>query len=618
MLNRIVSLLFVATIFGTSLTAGQTLQQRLPIMFGSKIRSMASQYERLGQYEQAAQIYMKLSLENPKDVSNYLGAKRCLLALKDYQRLENFILQLQQKRRSVRYEVDLAEVEYLRGDEKKALAHWDKILIENPRSHEAYALVGMALTQHRLFDKALQVYKKARKSFKDETLFIFETANIHTLRSEFNEVAKDYLTYLRRNPRQTNFVQSRFNAIARDVDKREELIKALKKTSRKFTDIRPQVLQLLGGLYTLNRQYKEALEQYSEFELIRSEQDKKNKRRNKGQLLERFARAAEKDGAFEYAQKAYNLLLEKYPDSPYAIRARFGMARVLEEQKRYDEAIAAYEQFIRSHPNSVEALQAILRIGDMYFYNLFDLDKARQAYETVLKDYPGSAYRFDALFRLGDCSVAAGKLENAENIYQRALAEAQAKKGNNYKKALLALAQVEFYRGFPSGALKYLDMIINQKGKIFSSAPDVSENDALELYMTLVESKTDSMGLATLGKTRHLFLQRKYDECRNTIENFLAQDPPTLVGDELRLLLIKTYRQLGQYDLAIETCNQIVNNEKSLYRDLALKLRAEIFEYDLKDYRKAQDSFETLLANFPESIYIEEARKVVRLLEQKN
>jgi len=583
------------------------------------MRRMASQLERLGQYDRAAQIYINLSLDNPRDVSYYLGVKRCLLALDDYDRLANVIRQLQSKRRDIRYEVDLAEIEYLRGEEKKAIQHWHTILEENSRSHEAYALIGRVMTDHRLYDEAIKVYNKARKVFKAKTLFVFEVANIHTLRSEFDQLTREYLNYLSKNPRQVTFIESRFIAIARNKENIDKLTGALKKNEKRYPAIQAQILQLLASLHTINRQYQDALNEILQYESQYSKKPtQKNKKDTRGFLLERFARAAEKDDAYQFARKAYTAIIEKFPDSPYAIRAQLGLARVLEAEQNYDQAIVAYEEFIQTHKKSVEALRAFLRIGDLYYSKLFELDKAEKVYNKILKNYPGTSFRADVFDRLGQCAIASGDLQKAEKIYHRLVSESKARYSEFTVTANLALAQIEFYRGNPSMALKYLQEIINKNQSGKSSSPHTSENDALELYMTISENRPDSVGLAMLGKAQHLLLQRKYDEIARNINDFFTQDSFTLVKDELRLVLIKAYRNLGKYDLAVQQCDSLVNNTEGYYRDLGLKLKADIFANDLKKMKKAQDSYESLLANFPESIYIEEARKQIRRLQKMN
>ena len=102
-------------------------------------RRLADYYERLGRYEIALDHYLKLVSNNPRDIAGYAGAKRCLVQLNELNRLEKLVLSLQQKRRDLRYEIDLAEILYLRGHHREALSRWQQLIEDNSRTHQAYA-----------------------------------------------------------------------------------------------------------------------------------------------------------------------------------------------------------------------------------------------------------------------------------------------------------------------------------------------------------------------------------------------------------------------------------------------------------------------------------------------
>ena len=52
----------------------------------------------------------------------------------------------------------------------------------------------------------------------------------------------------------------------------------------------------------------------------------------------------------------------------------------------------------------------------------------------------------------------------------------------------------------------------------------------------------------------------------------------------------------------------------SILRDHAQMQIGEIYERTLKDKQKAVEAYEQLLANFPTSLFVEEARKRIRIL----
>ena len=72
------------------------------------------------------------------------------------------------------------------------------------------------------------------------------------------------------------------------------------------------------------------------------------------------------------------------------------------------------------------------------------------------------------------------------------------------------------------------------------------------------------------------------------------------------------------YSVAIADLSLIVDEgEKNIYADKALYLQGQIYQYGLKDSTKAVESYESLLAKFPKSLYLDEARQNIIELKKK-
>ncbi|HMY37570.1 MAG TPA: tetratricopeptide repeat protein, partial [bacterium] len=78
-----------------------------------------------------------------------------------------------------------------------------------------------------------------------------------------------------------------------------------------------------------------------------------------------------------------------------------------------------------------------------------------------------------------------------------------------------------------------------------------------------------------------------------------------------------THERLGQYNEAVSTFYQVLTAEpQSIQADLALKKAAEIYDYKLNRPDKAIQLYRQLLVKFPKSIFQNEIRKRLRLVEQ--
>ena len=109
---------------------------------------------------------------------------------------------------------------------------------------------------------------------------------------------------------------------------------------------------------------------------------------------------AVKHGRYDVARLDLQTLLNTYPDSQYMLRAKLGVA-----DSWFKEGGAAaltqseqeYTDFITFFPNSPEAAEAQMRVGDIYFRQMDKPDrdysnivKAEAAYRQMLQQFPDS------------------------------------------------------------------------------------------------------------------------------------------------------------------------------------------------------------------------------------
>ena len=76
---------------------------------------------------------------------------------------------------------------------------------------------------------------------------------------------------------------------------------------------------------------------------------------------------------------------------------------------------------------------------------------------------------------------------------------------------------------------------------------------------------------------------------------------------------------MNNLDSAIAVFQRIANEgQKNIYADKALYLLGEIYQFGLKNKAKATETYENLLAKFPNSLYLDDARaQIVKLRDNK-
>ena len=610
--TTLIGCLFCAMVFPQA-TFAQNILRNTSVM----LRQTAQMYERAAQFPQAADYYTRACVENPADVSAYLGAKRMFLQLQEYVKFESLIRTLQQKRRDIRYPVDLALIDYKKGDEKAALEKWQRALDENSTNQQAYSLVGQAMIENQLYESALKTYDRGRSALKNSSAYIFELASIYKALNQFDKLVNEYANYLKSNPAQVGFIQSDIQQLGREEGNVEPLIKELEKATTSHAQVDWALHIFLGDLFSTKKRYADALNHYVKGEAsLAAVNDKHLKSSYKaGSYIYTLGDLALKANDPVQAQRAFQIVIQDYADGPFRTQAELGLTHVYLYEKAYEEAILSLESFIDNNKKSLDTRRALMLIGDICFEHLFQLDRARTAYLRAFNEFPNSRMQIETLFKLADCALASDSLEAAEDY----LLDAEKKSGSNEtdlkKNAMLRLAWLELYSGHPK---KSLDYVL----KLSEPNPDDSEvnfleNDALELMILLQENSHDSVSLAAFGISKFLTAKRQYVEAVDFVEDYLQSNQNVLLRSELRLHLSMLYQYLHNYDAALSTLLLVYEDDDSLYRDKALMTAGEVLEKNFDKSDAASERYEALLEEFPHSIFLEQARNRIRALREQ-
>ena len=94
---------------------------------------------------------------------------------------------------------------------------------------------------------------------------------------------------------------------------------------------------------------------------------------------------------------------------------------VLKERK-YDDAIPAFRNFIKQYPDSSYAANANYWLGQL-LYNKSEFDEAKQAFNTVVNKFSDSTKRGDSLVKLGMIAEKTGDKVTAKRLYQQVVKE---------------------------------------------------------------------------------------------------------------------------------------------------------------------------------------------------
>lgn len=99
------------------------------------------------------------------------------------------------------------------------------------------------------------------------------------------------------------------------------------------------------------------------------------------------------DGYFEKkdypkAMERYDLVLNAYPESPWADHAQYQIGRIFLITGKYDQSILAYQSVLANFPKTRLADRAMRELGIAYFLK-GDFEHAATEFELFMKEFPG-------------------------------------------------------------------------------------------------------------------------------------------------------------------------------------------------------------------------------------
>jgi TolA-binding protein len=155
--------------------------------------------------------------------------------------------------------------------------------------------------------------------------------------------------------------------------------------------------------------------------------------------------------------KAFDQLLERYPDSPLAPQAIMLRAMELERRKEQQQAIHLYELLLERYPRTAQAPDALLAAGRL----CSELNSQRDAVELLRRltvEYPRYTHTDAALYLWGWALIDLGHPEAAEQLLQRLVAEFP--RSRYWADASQTLAERAIERHDLAAAKQYLDRLL--------------------------------------------------------------------------------------------------------------------------------------------------------------
>ena len=590
----------------------------------AKLR-LAQSFEQAGEWERAVTMYESLLETNPTNFVVLEGLRRSYTEMKQYDKAVDLVRrQLTGNPGDENLLSILGGLYDLAGEPQVADSIWHVVINKDAKNPNIYRLITAQLIDHRQYEKAIALYLEGREATKNQNLYTEELASLYGALHQYEAATHEFVRILRTNPQQVTYVQSRLSSFTGREEGRVPALNVIRAEVARFPDEVP-LHSVLGWLYMEGKQFDAALDQYRIIDRL----TKAN-----GVEVFQFAQRAVQEHANLAAAKAFREVVEGKAPQNILGYARFGYARAIEElsvendtiariagqappsvgrgtaiseiQPTFQGALSLYESLINDQPNSETAMQALYRIGTIRFTRFFDLNGAAAAFDRIRAMPFSSNLVYEATLSLAEVQTAKNDLRKAREEY------VQLAKGSpdQYRdRILFRLAELDYFEAQFDSAAALLQ-------RISSNATNDLTNDALQLLYFIQENKgAGQAALTGFAAADLLVRQRKYSEARAHYQSVALQYPSTSLVDDATMRSGEMELLLNRIDDALAVFRKVANDmPTSILRDHAQMRIGEVYENRLKNKQKAIEAYEEVLANFPTSLFVEEARKRIRLL----
>lgn len=582
---------------------------------------LAESYEQRGDFAKAVEIIETLYKKDPTNIQYFNKLNSLYLQLKKYDESAALInSRIIITPQDISLYGMLGSTYYTAGDRTKAYQIWDDATEKFKINNMTFRIIANYAIEKRDFEKAIELLNRGKQFSKDSQLFSYELGELYNITMRYREAAEEYCALIKSSPAQYPQIESKVLSYANKPNALDETIEVVKKYQKENVSFN----YLLARLLVEKKQFDDAFDIYKDVD---------KKQNSNGLELYSFGEFLCRQEAFSSAAKVYKYLIDNYSDQPNISSAKMGYAKTQEalliekfksinpewktfykpvkiDNSQIQTVIQAYEELIKVYKHSEVSVESHLHIGLIYFHLQNDLQSAEKFLKIIAETYPTSKFASAALVELGNIELQRGNLDSAERYFNDV---GNLIRANVEDKSLAKyqLARINSFKNKFDDARKHL-------AQVLGNLKDNMANDAIELSILLNTAKNDSSNLSLFCKAEFLAEQKRFEDAKELYLQ-LAQNPQAFIFSSVaKLRFAEMLIAQDKYIDAIPALELMAEEgEKNIYSDKALYLQGQIYRYGLKDNTKAVEVFESLLARFPKSLYLDEARQNILELRKK-
>lgn len=572
---------------------------------------LANQYYEQGETEKALVLYEELAKNSqhiPFIHQNYL---ELLINKQEFKEAESYLeRQIRSGENTESFRVDLAQLYELKGDTKKAESLYKRVIEEAVRNTYKTQRLAQLFFNKRMYDRAVETYKKARELQNDESgTYALQLANLYRALGEKDKMIAEYFRYVNLNPRRIDYVKNMLQNSLAEPEDLQTFENVLLEKVQKY----PDNLTYSDLLIWAQVQQKNF---YGAFIQARAIQ----KRLNTGgsALLDLGVIALDNEDyptaikIFEYVAEEFKQGNAYFVARRYVIKAREELVKNTYpiEREQILRLVKEYEQLVNEIGLNNTSLEALNSKALLHAFYLNQEDSAIAILNRIIETpRVNPVLQAQSKLALGDIYLLSGEPWEATLLYSQVEKE-HSDEPLGYE-AKLKNAKLSYYKGEFGLAQGHLDVLKEATTREIA-------NDAMSLSLLIKNNSvldTSDVAMKAYADTELLLFQNKKEEAMEALEKMRKKYKGHSLTDEILYQQASIALELGYYQQAVDKLSEITANwGRDVLGDDAYFLRARIYEEYLRDKEKAKEYYREFLTSYPGSLYVAEARKRFRAL----
>ncbi len=571
----------------------------------------ARRYEERADTERALATWRAVLAENAWNARAVEGIRRNLVYLKRYEEAIEFVegmIARAQAQSSIQpntvpalapfaLTLGLGEIYLVQDQQERAWEIWNRALESESKNPSAVAGLVRVLQRNRMWEDAERFIEDFRKESRQPGFMAFEMSQSMRVQMKWDAATRELINYLKEAPQSWMIAQRTLTSFPDepDVHKKvtETLARAVRKNKRNI-----RLRQLYAGYLFKIRDFAGSYEQT----VVVDSLDKKH-----GDAVLALANKLLKQGETSLASKSFSRVLQREPSKKTRLKAELGLADCLMQLEKHAEAKAAYESFIAAHPKASEAVLARYCIATI---TLRYERKPEEALAQLKEIERGSKQVSPATVQLnmGDCLVWTDKIPDAIDVWSKVSSDK--KYQDKVAEARLRIVRAHLWM---DSLVKANDVLERILAGSFNSP---CYNDAVRYSKLMTEGGYGEVIREYAQGDLNLFREEP-DKAAKHFKRVADIAKQGRIAETGRYMQALSLRDAGEAEATIRVLEQFVEDfPESRDLDRTIFLIAQVQEEDLHNTAAALVSYEKILADFPESTYLEQARKRARALEK--